>query len=91
MKTLIIHPEDPSTTFLDIVYTPIKDKTIVDGGISKTELMGLIREHDRVSSDKFMETAEKFIQDICNEYIFENEISKPAVNNKNATPISESA
>ena len=48
MKTLIIHPEDPSTTFLDIVYTPIKDKTIVDGGISKTELMGLIREHDRV-------------------------------------------
>ncbi len=48
MKTLIIHPADPSTTFLDIVYTPIKDKTIVDGDVSKTELMGLIREHDRV-------------------------------------------
>ena len=30
-----------------------------------------IREHDRVSSDKFMTSAEKFIHDICNEPIFE--------------------
>jgi hypothetical protein len=48
MKTLIIHPEDESTFFLDIVYKPIENKTVINGGISKTELMTLIREHDRV-------------------------------------------
>jgi hypothetical protein len=48
MKTLIIHPEDESTFFLDIVYKPIENKTVITGGISKTELMTLIREHDRV-------------------------------------------
>jgi len=48
MKTLIIHPEDPSTSFLDIVYEPIKNKTVITGGISKSEVQQLIREHDRV-------------------------------------------
>ena len=48
MKTLIIHPEDESTFFLDIVYKPIENKTVITGGISKTELMNLIREHDRI-------------------------------------------
>ena len=48
MKTLIIHPEDESTFFLDMVYKPIENKTVITGGISKTELMTLIREHDRV-------------------------------------------
>jgi hypothetical protein len=48
MKTLIIHPEDESTFFLDLVYKPIENKTVITGGISKTELMTLIREHDRV-------------------------------------------
>lgn len=48
MKTLIIHPEDPSTTFLDIVYAPIENKTVVTGGITKGELIKLINEHDRV-------------------------------------------
>jgi hypothetical protein len=48
MKTLIIHPEDSSTSFLDIVYSPIQEKTIITGGISKTELIQLIMEHDRV-------------------------------------------
>jgi len=48
MKTLIIHPEDESTFFLDLVYKPIENKTVVTGGVSKTELMTLIREHDRV-------------------------------------------
>jgi hypothetical protein len=33
---------------LDIVYKPIENKTVVTGGISKTELMTLIKEHDRV-------------------------------------------
>jgi hypothetical protein len=48
MKTLIIHPEDRSTTFLDIVYTPIKNKTVITGGISKSELNKLIENHDRI-------------------------------------------
>lgn len=48
MKTLIIHPADESTTFLDIVYKNIPDKTVITGGISKTEVMKLIESHDRV-------------------------------------------
>jgi hypothetical protein len=48
MKTLIVHPQDPTTTFLEIVYAPIENKTVITGGISKTELMMLIQEHDRV-------------------------------------------
>jgi hypothetical protein len=48
MKTLIIHPADDSTTFLNIVYAPIQDKTVITGGITKTEVMKLIQEHDRV-------------------------------------------
>ena len=48
MKTLIIHPADPSTSFLDIVYAPIENKTVITGGISKSEVQQLIREHDRV-------------------------------------------
>ena len=48
MKTLIIHPEDESTFFLDIVYKPIENKTVITGGVSKFELMTLIKEHDRI-------------------------------------------
>jgi len=48
MKTLIIHPEDPSTTFLDIVYESIPNKTVITGGLSKSEVQQFIREHDRV-------------------------------------------
>jgi len=48
MKTLIIHPEDKSTSFLDIVYNPIPNKTVVTGGVSKEDIKKLIKEHDRV-------------------------------------------
>jgi hypothetical protein len=48
MKTLIIHPKDKSTQFLDIVYAPIENKTIITGGVSQEELIKLIEEHDRV-------------------------------------------
>ena len=48
MKTLIIHPEDTSTSFLDIVYNPIPNKTVVTGGVSKEDIKKLIKEHDRV-------------------------------------------
>ena len=48
MKTLIIHPQDESTFFLDIVYNPIPNKTVITGGISKDEVRELIESHDRV-------------------------------------------
>lgn len=48
MKTLIIHPSDPSTSFLDIVYESIPNKTVITGGISKKEVAKLIKEHDRI-------------------------------------------
>jgi len=48
MNTLIIHPKDLSTAFLDIVYKPIQNKTVVTGGITKPELIKLIESHDRV-------------------------------------------
>jgi hypothetical protein len=48
MRTLIIHPKDPSTSFLDIVYESIPNKTIITGGVSKDYVKKLIQEHDRV-------------------------------------------
>lgn len=48
MKTLIVHPTDSSTSFLDIVYNSIPDKVVVTGGISKSDLKKLIKEYDRV-------------------------------------------
>ena len=48
MKNLIIHPEDPTTTFLSQIYAPLTNKTVIRGGISKSELPKLIESHDRV-------------------------------------------
>lgn len=48
MKTLIIHPEDPSTDFLDIIYKDIQDKTVITKGLYPDEITGLILNHDRV-------------------------------------------
>jgi len=42
MKTLIIHPADPSTSFLEIVYESVQDKTLITGGVSKGDLIRLI-------------------------------------------------
>ena len=42
MKTLIIHPKDPSTSFLDIVYESVPNKTLITGGVSKSELITLV-------------------------------------------------
>jgi hypothetical protein len=35
MKNLFIHPEDPTTSFLSPIYSPLKNKSVVKGGISK--------------------------------------------------------
>jgi hypothetical protein len=48
MKTLVIHPKDKSTDFLETVYKNIENKTVVRGGMSKTEVDEMIQNHDRV-------------------------------------------
>ena len=48
MKTLIIHPDDPSTDCLSKIYAPLTNKTVIRGGISKSVLPKLIEFHDRV-------------------------------------------
>ena len=47
-RSLIIHPKDDTTQFLDIVYNPIPNKTIITGGVTLDEVNKLIEEHDRV-------------------------------------------
>jgi hypothetical protein len=48
MKNLIVHPKDPTTSFLSQIYASLTNKTIVRGGITKSELRELIESHDRV-------------------------------------------
>lgn len=48
MKTLIIHPKDPTTTFLAGIYKNLTNKTVVTGGITKDELRKHILDHDRI-------------------------------------------
>lgn len=48
MKTLVIHPQDPTTSFLSQIYAPLNNKTVIDGGFTKSELRSLIEHHDRV-------------------------------------------
>ncbi len=48
MKTLVIHPEDPTTEFLTRIYANLEDTTVIQGGISKSEVHGLIESHERI-------------------------------------------
>ncbi len=48
MKTLIIHPKDPSTAFLKGIYQNIPDKTVISGGVNRIQLLEYITIHDRV-------------------------------------------
>jgi hypothetical protein len=48
MKTLIIHPDDPSTDFLKPIYDNVTNATIVTGGVSKEDVKQMIIEHDQV-------------------------------------------
>tara|TARA_R110000868_G_scaffold76573_2_gene220051 strand:- start:3454 stop:3987 length:534 start_codon:yes stop_codon:yes gene_type:complete len=48
MKTLVIHPSDPSTDMLKAIYGG-KEWTVVDDNhIPKSQLKELIKEHDRI-------------------------------------------
>jgi hypothetical protein len=48
MKTLVMHPQDPTISFISKVYTQLANKTVIKGGITKSELRELIECHDRV-------------------------------------------
>jgi hypothetical protein len=48
MKTLVIHPKDPSTGFLEIVYRNVPDKKVITGRVRKKDLIDLMESHDRV-------------------------------------------
>ena len=48
MKTLVIHPNDRSTWFLENVYKNIENLTLVTGNVSRNEVKSMIRDHDRV-------------------------------------------
>ena len=48
MSTLIVHPKDRSTTFLDIIYKRMHNKTVITGGVSQDELKQMIPSYDRV-------------------------------------------
>ncbi len=47
-KTLIIHPQDPSTTFLTDIYSNIRNKTVITGGVTRWNINELIENHDHV-------------------------------------------
>lgn len=47
-KNLVIHPDDPSTDFLDTTYKDLPDTTVVTGGLTKREVFDLIESHDRI-------------------------------------------
>ncbi len=48
MKTLVIHPDDRSTDFLKPIYANVTDATIVTGGVTKEDIVEMIKTHDRV-------------------------------------------
>jgi hypothetical protein len=48
MNTLIIHPKDESTSFLNSIYSSITEKKVITGGITKKELISEIEKHDRI-------------------------------------------
>ena len=48
IKTLIIHPEDESTLFLENIYKNIDNKTVITKDKTKHEIIDLINEHDKV-------------------------------------------
>lgn len=48
MKTLVVHPEDKTTEFLTKIYANLYNKTVIIGGVSKSELRKMIEQHDRI-------------------------------------------
>jgi hypothetical protein len=46
--TLIIHPKDPSTVFLNKVYDSITEKQVIQGGLTKKQVLTQIEIHERI-------------------------------------------
>lgn len=77
MQTLIIHPKDDTTTFLELIYSTIPQKTVITGGVSKEHLKGLIQSHDRImmlghGSPNGLLSAGRFLQ--TNGYIIDQDM-----------------
>jgi hypothetical protein len=47
-STLIIHPKDESTVFLNKVYAGLQDVKLVQGGVTQAQIIDMIISHDRV-------------------------------------------
>jgi hypothetical protein len=48
MKNLIIHPKDHTTNCLSQIYAQLANKTVITGGVTKSELRHQIEIHDRI-------------------------------------------
>jgi hypothetical protein len=48
MKTLVIHPEDPTTEFLSVIYDGKGYTVITDRHIKLSEVLDAVRNHDRI-------------------------------------------
>jgi len=48
MKTLVIHPKDDSTVFLNKVYESLGDVTLIQGGVSRDRLKDMVGSHDQI-------------------------------------------
>ena len=48
MKTLVIHPKDRSTGFLQPIYAGLDNVTLVTGGLNQGEILQAIQTHDQV-------------------------------------------
>jgi hypothetical protein len=48
MQTLVIHPEDKSTSFLKPIYANVNSATIISGGVTKSQVKELITQNDRI-------------------------------------------
>lgn len=46
--TLVIHPDDPSTTFLNYIYQDLPNTTVVTKDKTQDEIIDLIKNHDRI-------------------------------------------
>lgn len=48
MKTLVIHPFDVTTGFLEEIYSTKSDWTLIDTNVSHSHLKKAIKEHDKI-------------------------------------------
>lgn len=48
VKTLIIHPKDRTTEFLEPIYEKIDNKTVIQKNCSFEQIINLIETHDRI-------------------------------------------